>query len=102
MRISREDGIYIHFLKHSAFVLDFFVRNKFELLDQLFDAFATVAFDDADDDVFAAAAAAQRFAEHAEGFADAWRIAEKQFKNPTRFLGRGSNFEPVFRFLGQG
>jgi hypothetical protein len=47
---------------------------------KFFDALAAVCFHYADDDVFAAAVAANGFAEHGEGFADARRVAQKKLE----------------------
>jgi len=56
-----------------------------------------VGFDDADHDVFAAAFAADTFAQHAEGFADAGSVAEEDFEASV-FAFSGLGFiEPVFR-----
>ena len=84
--MSRDDGVDVHFLEHRAFVLELFAWNGFELAEELFDAFAAVRFDDADDDVLAAAAAANGFAEHAEGLADAWRVAQEKLEDAAGFL----------------
>src|SRR5580658_6470169 len=57
LRLARKNGIHIHFFEDGSLVLHFSARNGFHLGRQLFDAFAAVGFDDANDHVFAAAAA---------------------------------------------
>jgi len=63
----------------------------FELCGEFGSAFAAVGFDDADDDVFTALAAANAFREHAEGFADAGGVAEKDLETTARFFGLGGD-----------
>jgi hypothetical protein len=72
------------------------------LIGKLDDAFAAVGFDDANNNIFAAVATANCFAQHAVSFADTGSVAEKQFESATLFRGRRSDFEPFFRFLRQG
>ena len=49
-----------------------------ELGNELGDAFAPVGFDHADDDILAAAVAADRLGQHTVRLSDAWRVAEEQ------------------------
>src|SRR5262249_48921022 len=44
---------------------------------------------------------ANRFAQHAEGFADSGRVAEKQLEDAARFQWRRRDFQPIFRLLRQ-
>ena len=98
---ASEDGVNIHLFERSALVIDFLTGNGFELGGEFLDALAAVSFNDADDDVFSAAFAAEGFAQHAVGFADAWSISKEEFKNPPR-VGRGRDeFEPLFGLFGQ-
>ena len=100
--ISRENRIDIHFFKNRTLVLELLARHDFHSFDKLFDAFAAVRFHNADDDVFAATAAADRFAEHAEGLADTRGVAQEELEDAPRLLGWRGDFEPLFRLLGQG
>ena len=84
------------------FVFDFLARDGFELRHQFGDAFAAVRFDDADDDVLAAAVAADRFAQHAVRLADAGRVAEKQLQHALRFFRGRGDCQPLFRRLRHG
>src|SRR5580704_3689932 len=99
---SRKDGVHIHLFEDRAFILDLFSWNGFHLRGQLFDAFAAVGLYDADDYVFAAAPAAERFAQHAVRFADAGSVAEEKFEYAARFLRRRGDFQPVLWLLWQG
>src|SRR5690242_6650266 len=96
-----QNGIDVHLFKDGAFVLNLPARNVFQLFDKLLDALATVCFDDTDDHVFAAAAAANRFAQHAEGFSNAGSVTEKQLELPAGLLRGRNSFQPFFGFLGQ-
>jgi hypothetical protein len=100
--MASENGVDVHFLEYRAFVFDLFSRNGFDRSDKLFDAFAAVGFNDADDHVFAAVLPADSFAQHAKGFADAGSVTEKKLENAAGLLRRGSDFQPLFRFLRQG
>jgi hypothetical protein len=96
-----ENGVKVHLLERSALVIDFFARNGFELGGEFLDALPAVGFDDANNDVLAAAFAADGFAQHAVGFADPRSIAEEEFENaPGVGRGRGE-FKPLFGLLGQ-
>src|SRR6266404_3821241 len=57
---------------------------------------------DSDDNVFAAASAAERLAQHAERFADTRGIAKEELKDAACLLRRRCNFQPLFRLLRQG
>jgi hypothetical protein len=96
-----EDGVNIHLFERSAFVIDFPAGDGFELGGEFLDTLAAVSFDDADDDVFATAFAAEGFAQHAVGFADTGSVTEEEFENPP-CAGRGrGEFQPLFGLLGQ-
>ena len=66
-----------------------FLRGTASKLGSQFgDALAAVSLDNADDDVFAAAVAANGFAEHRESLANARRVAEKKLQiAPGCFFG---------------
>ena len=102
VRLPGDDGVDIHFFEDGSFVFDDFARDGFDLRGKFFDSLAAVGFHDADDDVFAATPAAQRFAEHAVRFAHARGVAEKKLEYATRFLRRRSDFQPVLGLLWQG
>ena len=93
--LALEDGIDVHLVEESAFVVDLAGGNEFELVGEFGGAFAAVSFDDADDDVLTALAAANAFREHAEGLADAGSVAEKYLEAAARFFGLGGD-QPVF------
>ena len=59
---AREDGVDVHLGEEGAFVVDLAAGDVFELGGEFGGAVAAVGFDDADDDVFAALAAANAFA----------------------------------------
>jgi hypothetical protein len=73
-RTARQNCVDIHLLEHGTLVFDLPARHLFHLRDQFFDALASMRFHHADDHVFAAAPPAQRLAQHAEGFTNAWRV----------------------------
>src|SRR5256885_12934194 len=83
--LASKNCIQIHLFECSAFVFDFAARDGFELCGKLFDALAAMRFDDADDDVFAASVAPNRFAEHAVRFPNARSITKKQFEAALGF-----------------
>jgi hypothetical protein len=93
-----EDGVDVHLLEECALVVDLAGGDVFEFGGEFGGTFAAVGFDDADDDVFTALAAANAFREHAEGLADAGSVAEKDFEAAARFLRLGRH-EPVFGTL---
>jgi len=62
--------------------------DGFQLRGKFLDALAAVSLDDADDDVFTAAFAADGLAQHAVGLANAGSIAQEKFENP-RALDEG-------------
>ena len=95
-----EDGIDVHLLEERALVFDLAGGDVFELGGEFGGAFAAVGFDDADDDVFTALAAANAFREHAEGFADAGSVAEKDLEATASLLRLGGH-EPVFGTLSR-
>jgi hypothetical protein len=63
-------------------------------------AFAAVGFDDADDYVFAALAAAYALAQHAEGLADAGSVAEEDLEAAACLFGLGCG-KPVLGTLAR-
>ncbi len=81
LRAAREDGVDVHLFEDRAFVLDFSSRNRLNLREEFFDAFAAVGFHDTDHDVFAAASAAEGLAQHAKGLADARSVTEEKLEN---------------------
>src|SRR6202521_1923479 len=81
LRAARENGLDVHLFEDRAFVFDFPSRNRFNLCEEFFDAFAPVGFHDTDHDVFATASAAQRLAQHAKGLADTRSVAEEKLEN---------------------
>jgi len=93
-----EDGVDIHLGEEGAFVLDFAAGDLFEAGGELGGAGAAMGFDEADDDVFAATTAANAFAEHGEGLADAGGVAKEDFEAATLLLGV-AGVQPVFRRL---
>jgi hypothetical protein len=58
-----------------------FPRNGLNICEEFFDAFAAVSFHHSDHDVFAAASAAVRLAQHAKGLADTGSVAEEKLEN---------------------
>src|SRR5712671_6060916 len=100
--MTREDGINVHFVKKCAFVLDLLAGNGLHLLGKLFDAFASMSFDETDGYILAAAMSPKRFTQHTESFADARRIAEKKLKNSACFFRRRGDFQPFFGLFRQG
>src|SRR5260370_7940952 len=99
--LSRQNRVDVHLFEHCPLVFDLLSRDGFHLRKELFDALAPVRLHDAHAHVFATAAAPQRFAQHAEGLANAGRIAQEQLEGSSRFLRRGSHFQPFFGLLGQ-
>jgi hypothetical protein len=85
-------------VEEGALVVDLAGGDVFELGGEFGGAFAAVGFDDADDDVFAALAAADAFGEHAEGLADAGSVAEKDLEAAAGLFLVGGD-EPVFGTL---
>ena len=80
LRTPGEDGVHVHLLENGALIFDLPARDRLELLGQFRDAFAAVRLHDADDHVFAAAAAADTLAQHRVGLAHARRVAEKELE----------------------
>src|ERR1700682_5515442 len=101
LRAACENGVDVHLLEDCSFVFDCFPRDRLNICEEFFDAFAAVSFHDTDHDVLATASAPERLAPHAKGFADTGSVAEEKLENaPCLLRGRG-NFQPVFRFLWQ-
>src|SRR5258708_22497505 len=94
--MTRENGIDVHFVKKCAFVLDFLAGNGLHLLGKLFDAFASMSFNETDGYILAAAMSPERFTQHTESFADPRRIAEKKLKNSACFFRWRSDSQPFF------
>ena len=88
-RATRQNRVDIHLFKDGALIFHLLSWHDFHPRDQLLDPFAAVRLNHADDDVLAAAAAPDRFAQHAERLAHTRRITQKQLKNATRFLRAG-------------
>ena len=86
----RQDGVHIHFLEHGALIVDLLARHGFQLFGEILHAFAPVRFDDTDDDILAAAAPANRFAQHAVGLPHTGRISEEELEDSAG-LGRGGS-----------
>ena len=84
LRRAREDGVDVHLGEERALIFDFAAGDLVEFAGELGGAAAAVSLDNADDDVLAAAAPAQALAEHAEGFADPWSVAEEDFEAAAR------------------
>jgi len=96
--LALEDGIDVHLVEEGALVIDLAGGDDFELVGEFGGAFAAVGFDDTDDDVFTALAAANAFRQHAESLADAGSVAEKDLEATARLLGLGRQ-QPVFGTL---
>ena len=96
-----KDGIDIHLLEDGALVLELAAGDAFQLAGELGDAFATVGFNDAGNDVLAATGATLGLAQHAVGFAHAGGVAEKDLEDADSFFF-GGLFQPLFgSFLGK-
>ncbi len=93
--MTREDGVNVHLVKGRAFVIDLAGGNVFKFCREFGGAFATMGFDDPDDDVFSALAAANALREHAEGLSHAGSVAEKNLKAAASLFRLGSD-QPVF------
>src|SRR5690349_9128710 len=95
LRPASEDRVDIHLLEQRSLVIDVPARNGFELGSELGDAFAAVSLDHADHHIFTPAVATDAFADHVEGLADTWSVAEKELKDALLLFGR-CLFEPLF------
>ncbi len=94
-RISGLDRVGVHLLEYGALIFDFPTGNLLQLGGKLRDAFSSVCFNKADNDVFAAAASPDCFAQHAVSFAHTWSVSKKQLHNSLgAFLG-GTFFQPL-------
>src|SRR5262245_4574119 len=97
LRSARNDGVKVHFLQPLTAILDAAAGNDVKPLQQGFGFFATVSFDDPDDDVVAILAPGPRRLEHRVGFADARRGPNEDTELPsTTFLALGC-FEQSLR-----
>src|ERR1700732_3595499 len=99
--MARNNGVDIHFLEDRSFVFNFLPWDGLHTGEQLFNALATVGFHDSDHHVFAAASAAERLAQHAEGLADSRSVAEEKLEYAACFLRGRGDFQPIFRLLRQ-
>ena len=95
LRSASQNGIDIHLGEESSFVIHITAGDLFEPFRQFSCPGAAVRFDDPDDYVFSTAVAANAFAEHAEGLADARGIAEEELEAAPLFLRRAGE-KPVF------
>jgi len=96
---ARKNRVHVHFFKNGAFVFELAARYDLKLRCELGNAFAAVGLDHADDRVFAAAVAANGFAQHVVGLAHARRVAQEQLEH-AGFLFRGRVFQPLLGALG--
>src|SRR5262245_52788881 len=71
LRLSREDGVDVHFLQHDAAVFDLALGNDLEIADLRVGLRASVGFDEADDNVDALAPEGMGILEHRVGLANA-------------------------------
>ncbi len=85
-RLAGEDGINVHLFKRRALVFELARRDAVEFTGEFGGGLATVALDHADDDVFAAAGAADGLAEHAIRLAHTGGVAEKQLEDSPRLF----------------
>src|ERR1700730_7026150 len=70
-----DDSVNVHFLEDRTFIVHRLARNGFELGREFLNALAAMGFDDTDDDIFAAALAANGLAQHAVGLAYTGSVA---------------------------
>src|ERR1700730_8001144 len=99
----RDDyGVHVHLFEQRAFIFDLPPGHRFESRGQFFYALSPVSFDDADHHVFTVATAANAFAEHGVGLADARRIPQEKLERSLGFLAGRALLEPLFGFLGHG
>ena len=96
LRVAGEDGVDVHLGEERALVGEFAAGDLLELGSEFGCAGAAVGFDDADDYILASAVAADAFAEHGEGFADARSVAEKDLEAAAALLAVAGE-QPVFR-----
>src|ERR1700742_1376334 len=96
LRHPRQNGVDIHLGKECSLVIDLLPRHLFKFGGELRRAGASVCLDDADDNVLAATAASNAFAEHAEGLPHPRGISEKHLKSPALLL-RFAALQPIFR-----
>ncbi len=90
-------AIDVKFGEECPFVFNFAAGNVFQFAGQFSSAGASMGFDDADDDVFATRSAANAFAQHAEGLADAGSVAEEDLEaaSSARLRRRHQRFEAI-------
>jgi hypothetical protein len=60
-----------------------------------------MGFHDSDHNVFAAASAAERLAQHAEGLAHTRSVAEEKLEDAACFLRGRGDLQPIFRLFWQ-
>src|SRR5438105_15694330 len=92
-----DNGIEVHFLKPSFFVLNPLTRNDFEPLDQRFRFLPAVRLDHAYDNVIAVSLAGTRRLEHCIGFSNTRRCAHKDAELSCAALLPPGRFEQSFR-----
>src|ERR1700722_12281219 len=102
LRMAGYDGVHVHLIENRPFIFEFALWNRLQLLRQLDDALAAVSLDNPDHHVFAAAVTADTLAQHAEGFAHARRVPEKELETALGPLGWRHFFEPFFGLIGHG
>src|SRR5882757_5114677 len=100
--MTREDGIDVHFVKKCAFVLDLLAGNGLHLPGKLFDAFASMSFNETDGYILAAAVPPKRFTQHTESLSYTRSVAEEELKKSADFFRRRGDFQPFFRLFRQG
>ena len=102
-RLSREDGVEVHFLQHHAAVVDPASRHDLEIADPRLGIGTAVGLDESDHDVDAFAPERVRVFDHRVGLADARRGADVDAETGTlivlqlrqRLLARGATLSPA-------
>jgi len=89
LRLSRQNGFQVEFLKKCALVFHPARRDLVYLLCQFHHSGAPVGFYKPDDDIFSPLAPANGFAKHVERLAHSRRIPEKDLEYPCSFFRRG-------------
>ena len=80
-RVSSQNRIHVHLFEQCASVLNLFARNLLQLTSQFGGHFTAVRFDHADHNVFIAAVAPDRLAQHVIGLSDTRCISQKKFED---------------------
>ena len=99
--MPRENGVDVHLFEGRAFVRKLLAGDHRELVGKFGGGGAAVGFDDADHHILSATVAADGFAEHAVGLADAGGIAKEEFESAAGAGGRRF-FQPLFGRLRHG